>query len=224
MPPLEKIKQYRLYGFIRPFIIRTVNELIAQGLLTGEDTPAVATPLPHAETHETNGSDEVLVDRVRTLCVNRSGADIDKHKVVYIDGSGFDDEFGLSRPAIELADPASVATLPPFGITMEDIADDGEGLVISLGRLEEIDTATPSWSDGDNLYLDTTAGEMTNVQPVSGNIYRMGTVLAQGDSGVEDQESGELIVTVENLTDIIGGGGGGGFNHARTMIRAMGRC
>lgn len=219
MPPTRWIAKQnlsRIYSGLRPFVIRTVERLIEAGLVTGEDTPAKARPLVHADTHMFGGvedtDDELLVDNLTTLAVNRSGVDIPIHTVVYIDAVGFDDDFGLSRPAVDLADTTDGAKLPPLGITRDAIPDDGEGRVTRAGRLEGLDTATAGWLVGEELYLDpATPGGMTNVIPTTGTVYRIGTVLADevgpgAPAAPEDEQQGELLVDIENLTDIVGEG------------------
>lgn len=204
--PTSKRNLSRIYSSQRPALIRTVSELIRAGLLTGVDTPAKATPLPHSETHELGGEDEVLVDNVSTLCVNRTGVDIPIHAVVYVEDVGFDDDFGESRPAVALADVLDSAKLPPFGLTRDPIPNDGEGLVVRLGRVEGVDTATPGWLTPQTLYLDpATPGGMTATIPPTGLVYQIvDSVLADESSPVEDESQGELLVAIENLTDVVG--------------------
>lgn len=214
--PTPKQNLSRIYSGLRPFIVRTIERLIEAGLVTGENTPAKARPLVHAGTHMFGGiedtDDELLVDNLTTLAVNRSGVDIPIHSVVYIDAVGFDDDFGLSRPAVDLADTTDGAKLPPLGITRDAIPNDGEGRVTRAGRLEGLDTATGGWLVGEELYLDpATPGGMTNVIPATGTVYRIGTVLADevgpgAPAAPEDEQQGELLVDIENLTDIVGEG------------------
>lgn len=229
--PLKKQDLNRIVSFIRPQLLETVRQLVRAGALTGADFPAHAIALPHARTHEFNpgseGVDEVHVDNVSALCVNRSGFDIAEEQVVYVAGVDFDEDFGLARPSIALADASDPLKMPPFGVTVGPILDGGEARVIRLGRIELVDTDTPGWLTGQELYLSqTTPGAMQNTIPASGVIYQIATVLGnEQELGYEAEPggSGQLLIQIENMTDIVGPGAGG-YNHARSMIRANGRC
>ena len=53
-----------------------------------------------------------------------------------------------------------------LGVTAEDISNDADGKVLSFGKIKNIDTS--AYSEGDVLYVSTTtAGQFTNVEPVS---------------------------------------------------------
>jgi hypothetical protein len=206
---LTKRDLQRVTSHIRPLILETTAQLISQGFLSGEDFAVTAYPLPHAETHERLGGDPLFTEDIWLICVNRSGAPIPAHKAVYVSGVGVDEEFGnRQRPAIDLADNADPSKLPPVGVTLEEMPDGGEGRIIRLGQIGQVDVTTPNWLNGEELYLDgTTPGDLTNVPPRA-PVFRIGTVIAneaEGGSGVEPGEpGGELLVDIEDVTDLVG--------------------
>ncbi len=56
-----------------------------------------------------------------------------------------------------------------LGIATHDIGNAEDGKVTAFGKVRELDTS--SWTDGDVLWVSsTTAGELTNVEPLDGNI------------------------------------------------------
>lgn len=89
---------------------------------------------------------------------NSTGSTITNGQVVYISGS-------VGQIAsIELADADSVSTSNVIGIATHDIENSSNGYVTTFGLVNNIDTS--SFSEGDNLYLSETAGELTATAPV----------------------------------------------------------
>lgn len=108
------------------------------------------------EAYTTNSSLEFL-------CYNDTGATLTKGTVVYISGIQGD------KPKIVKADASSEATASKvIGLVFADILDNEEGLVIEAGELIGVDGSnldTDDFTEGDLLWLSTTAGEVTNVRP-----------------------------------------------------------
>lgn len=253
--PLTKQEITRLVSALRSDTERTLRSLIVGGFFADADAveevdfePGAETgpvfqqldPLPHAGTHAREGDDWLHVEDVDTLCVNRTGFDIDAPAVVAVVGIEYDEDLGISRPSVALADPNDAALMPPFGVVFREpvdesldpieftdgIPNDGEGRVMRLGRIRNVDTEAAGWNSGEELYLSqTTPGGLTNVPPTSGVVYQIATVMSNEFEGIgiENEGAGELIIQIENMTDLIGAGAGG-FNHRRAMIRAFGRC
>ncbi len=85
-----------------------------------------------------------------------SGATLTKGDVVYVSGhSG-------QKTEVDLADASDSDKMPAFGI----VAADPVGVnvdVVTFGTLKSIDTST--YTDGDELYVSTTAGQLTATAP-----------------------------------------------------------
>ncbi|MFZ9272088.1 MAG: hypothetical protein ACO24B_01590 [Ilumatobacteraceae bacterium] len=108
------------------------------------------------ETYTTNQSLEFL-------CFNATGSPLTKGTVVYIDGIQGD------KPKVVKADASAEATSSKvIGLVYETIPHMEEGLVIEAGELIGYDGSnldTDDFTEGDLLWLSTTAGEITNVRP-----------------------------------------------------------
>ena len=96
-------------------------------------------------------SDHVLVE-VR----NDSGGAITKGQPLFVHST-----HASGKPNVRLADNDD--GMPAIGLADTDIADGGEGFAIISGVLEKVDTS--SFSAGQALYVDSTAGQLTNVRP-----------------------------------------------------------
>jgi len=88
---------------------------------------------------------------------NESGATLLKGKVVYINGVSGD------KPTVDLADADGSGTMPAFGLVAADASNNSDVEVITFGTLIGLDTS--SFSEGDILYVDTTAGGLTATKP-----------------------------------------------------------
>lgn len=91
---------------------------------------------------------------------NQSGATISKGDAVYVSGT-----HSSGKPIIELADNNGSNTYPAIGLVHADISDGTDGNVIISGQLSDVDTS--SFSAGDALYLDSTAGAVTTTRPTA---------------------------------------------------------
>jgi hypothetical protein len=111
---------------------------------------------------------------------NNSGATIPKGKVVIISGSVGD------NPLVRLADYTTERmSAYTVGFTYEDIANGGQGRILTEGRLVGIDTT--GYTGGDLLYLGA-SGSFTKVEPQAPNhTVRLGQILrVQQNNGVID--------------------------------------
>ena len=105
-----------------------------------------------------------------------SGATLAKGDVVYVSGhSG-------QKTEVDLADASDSSKMPAFGI----VAADPNGVnvdVVTFGTLKSIDTST--YTDGDELYVDTTAGGLTATAPSGeGNlVQKIAKVVKAHNSG-----------------------------------------
>jgi hypothetical protein len=106
-------------------------------------------------------------------CRNQSGADMRRGQVVFISGSTG------NKPTIRLAQANTEATSArTFGVLKNDILNNAEGDVVTIGSITNLDTRTSATYpftvdtlvDGDTIYLSpTTAGYITNVKPSAPN-------------------------------------------------------
>jgi hypothetical protein len=131
---------------------------------------------------------------------NRSGADIADGKPVMFAapvGASGKVEFQLA-----IAD-GSIPSEYIMGITTEPIANGEFGKITWFGKVRGIDTTgTPYgevWADGDLIYVGTTAGSLTNVEP---NVPAQRILLA---SVIVSHQNGTLLVRptwVPKLTEL----------------------
>jgi hypothetical protein len=110
---------------------------------------------------------------------NTTAALIPKRSVVYINGGNG------THTTISLAQANAESTsYRTFGITESDIAINGDGVVVIIGEVLNVNTG--SFNDGDQLYLSPTiAGGITNVKPSAPNhmVYVGVVTLANNNNG-----------------------------------------
>jgi len=101
---------------------------------------------------------------------NASGAQITKGQPVYIAGVSGD------VPTVALAD-ADAAAMPCAGLAAETANSGAAIRIVSFGNLTDVDTS--SFSLGDTLYIDTTAGALTATPPAgeAAKIQNIGKVI-----------------------------------------------
>ena len=103
---------------------------------------------------------------------NNTGAQINNGQVVYLTGSL------AYRPTAALAQADALATTRNCGVATQNIPNNDEGIITTLGLVRDFDTQTPGWNEGDQLYLDpAVAGGLTNTIPASGFNLRVASVL-----------------------------------------------
>lgn len=92
--------------------------------------------------------------------------------VVYISGiSG-------NTVIVSKADADDANKMPAFGLAGSTVSLNAAVEIVTFGSLLGLDTSTPSWSLGDELYVSTTAGTLTNSPPTgsSSQIQKIGKV------------------------------------------------
>jgi len=116
---------------------------------------------------------------VRFEAKNTSGSTLLKGKVVAITGvSG-------NETLVDLADADDVASRPAFGLVFADANNNAGCEVVTLGNLSGLNTS--SFSEGDTVYVDTTAGELTATAPTgeAADIQNIGRVIrSHASSGI----------------------------------------
>ena len=109
---------------------------------------------------------------------NTSGANLTQGTPVYITG----DDNGVTT--IAKCQSNDINTFPCIGLLKASVTNGGDGKVVVVGLLENINTS--SYSEGDELYVADTGG-LTNIQPTSG-----GSVVAVVSSAAN---SGKILVS-----------------------------
>jgi hypothetical protein len=104
-------------------------------------------------------SNDVHADVTHIAVRNVSGITIPKGSPVYISGYNL----GQDKAEINLSDADDPATMPSIGLAEDDILNNENGEVVAYGVLKDVDTST--FSVGDVLYVDTTAGQLVNARP-----------------------------------------------------------
>ena len=95
--------------------------------------------------------------RGATLFKGQAGEALSKGDVVYISGiSG-------NTTVVSKADADDATKMPAFGIIAENASNNAPATVYTFGSLTGLDTS--SFSEGDELFVSTTAGTLTNTAP-----------------------------------------------------------
>lgn len=94
--------------------------------------------------------------------VNKTGAIITNGAAVTVSGSQGNRPKGILAQSTISTDHHH--TYGIIGIATEDIADNDEGMITTLGVVRGINTS--NFNSGDILYVSSSAGELTNVKPV----------------------------------------------------------
>ncbi|UCG53158.1 MAG: hypothetical protein JSW58_06290 [Candidatus Latescibacterota bacterium] len=96
---------------------------------------------------------------------------------------------------VELAEADVPGSMPCIGLAQETLTTAATGQVVVAGRLSGFNTT--SWSDGDPLYVDVTAGDLTNTKPAGATtgIQKVGSVLYSHPS------QGVVLVSGANRTN-----------------------
>jgi len=96
---------------------------------------------------------------IRFKAKNDQGAQITKGQAVYIKGLAGDG----TTPTVGLADADDATKMPAFGLAFNTANDQAEVQIVSFGNLGGLNTST--YSVGDTLFIDTTAGGLVNTKP-----------------------------------------------------------
>ncbi len=173
----------------------------------------VSPPIDHIRLYAVADADFTVLETVTDLGIvnrinqdnfrvvrNTSGAPVAKGKAIRFTGSTG------NKPNFSLANAALEATMPAIGLTTATVANNAFGEVMILGRMTGVKTnyTTPSvqapsadWTEGDQLYVSTTDGELTNGRPVHPN-------LAQWVATIEmvHATNGIILVNIEAFIGI----------------------
>lgn len=107
------------------------------------------------------------------VCRKDSAGTINAGQVVYQSGYNV----GQGVILVELADSDDASKMPALGIARDTFTNSASGTVVVTGTITGQNTA--SYSVGDQLYVDTTAGALTNVRPTSATtlVQKIGQVI-----------------------------------------------
>jgi len=160
--------------------------------LTGSDsttddvTLAAGSNITITETGDTITLSSESTDQVRVACKNTSGSTITKGTPVYVTGS-----VGASaKVTIAPANAASASTMPASGLLLTDLANNGEGYIVTGGVLKNlitdpIDGVTPSANA--TLYVKS-GGGLTTTKPTGTaliqNVGKVGRVSTSSDGSI----------------------------------------
>ena len=160
--------------------------------LTGSDsttddvTLAAGSGITITETGDTITLSSESTDQVRVACKNTSGSTITKGTPVYITGS-----VGASAiVTIAPANAANASTMPASGLLLTDLANNGEGHIVTGGVLKNlitdpIDGVTPSANA--TLYVKS-GGGLTTTKPIGTaliqNVGKVGRVSTSSDGSI----------------------------------------
>jgi hypothetical protein len=114
--------------------------------------------------------------RGATLFKGQAGEALSKGEVVYISGiSG-------NTTVVSKADADDSAKMPAFGVVAADASLNASVSIYTFGRLSGIDTS--SFSEGDELFVSTTAGALTSTAPTgeSASIQKIAKVTRSDSS------------------------------------------
>ena len=106
-------------------------------------------------------TNDIHANTVHEFVRNVSGGILTAGTPVYL--SGF--HVGSCLPTVDKADADDVAAMPAIGIITTDVANNATGDITVIGVEENLDTS--AWAVGDDLFVSTTAGVLTNVRPNS---------------------------------------------------------
>jgi hypothetical protein len=180
--------------------------------------PAVVGDMTKAVYDQDNDGIVDFAEALKTEVRNSTGATLRKGYIVYLSGS----TGNLPNAVLGLATSDSTSA-QTFGVVYEDIANNSNGYVVTLGQINTLDTRTTAAHpftadtlvDGDVLYLSpTTAGWVTHTKPVAPNhmVYvgmvvrtspTNGTIQYRIQNGYELDELHDVVATSPANNDVL---------------------
>ena len=130
------------------------------------------------------GQEEVL------LVHNNTGSTLSDGQVVYVTGSTGE------LPSVSLADASSETTsAATLGVVTESIANGTNGFITVSGIVHGLNTL--AFNEGDLLWLSETAGQFTNVKPISpAHLVLIGYVIKKAGG------NGSILVKIQNTQEL----------------------
>lgn len=126
----------------------------------------------------------------RLLIHNNTGATLTDGQVVYVTGSTGE------LPSVSLADASSESTsAATLGVVTESILNGADGFVTVSGIVHGLNTL--AYNEGDLLWLSETAGQFTNVKPISpAHLVLIGYVIKKSGG------NGSILVKIQNTQEL----------------------
>lgn len=145
-------------------------------------TPKVVTGV--GDTTLQIGQEEVI------LVHNNTGSTLTDGQVVYVTGSTGE------LPSVSLADASSETTsAATLGVVTESIAQGTNGFITISGLVHGLNTL--AYNEGDLLWLSETAGQFTNVKPISpAHLVLIGYVIKKAGG------NGSILVKIQNTQEL----------------------
>ena len=112
-----------------------------------------------------DGSNWVNQLQNHTFLNAKADETISKGDVVYASGN-----VGNNTFLIRKAQANSSSTMPALGVAYQDLAENAQGLIVTFGRADGIDT--DNFQEGETVYVsNVTAGALSNVKPYAGTDF-----------------------------------------------------
>jgi hypothetical protein len=112
-----------------------------------------------------DGSNWVNQLQNHTFLYAKADETISKGDAVYASGNVGNDTFLIRK-----AQANSSSTMPALGLAYQDLAENAEGLIVTFGRADGIDT--DNFQEGETVYVsNVTAGALSNVKPYAGTDF-----------------------------------------------------
>jgi hypothetical protein len=112
-----------------------------------------------------DGSNWVNQLQNHTFLYAKADETISKGDVVYASGN-----VGNNTFLIRKAQANSSSTMPALGVAYQDLAENAQGLIVTFGRADGIDT--DNFQEGETVYVsNVTAGALSNVKPYAGTDF-----------------------------------------------------
>lgn len=114
-----------------------------------------------------------------------------------------------SRILCDYYDTLQASARKLIGVTTHDIANGADGLIVTFGKIHNIDTTgsvySETWANGDILYISSTVlGGLTNIQPAYGTLRMpIGYVIHAHTNGsifvrIQAQDENALVNTIDS--------------------------
>ena len=147
-----------------------------EGQVTIPETPtadAHAASKKYVDDQITSGVD--VAKRLEVTVKNISGGQLTKGTVVHASPSATPPSGNVIE--VVAADANDSAAMPALGVLNETIADEAEGQAVMFGSVTGIDTS--SFNVGDELYVSTTVGTLTETKPtaIDEQVQKIGVVI-----------------------------------------------
>jgi len=142
-----------------------------------------------------NGTQWVNQKQNHTFLYAKANVALSKGDVVYASGA-----VGNNTFLIDKADARDPTKMPAIGVVYQDLAQNGQGLVVAFGRVDGV--TLDNFIDGETVYVSNTVpGGLSNVIPVG--VYNGAPNLIQNVGIIVNKNAGVVFVTGVGRTNAI---------------------